>query len=231
MKYLVTFAWTTEIEFLKKFRLDAVQSYPIKKDFNKINLHSIIFKIDENNKLSDKIKEVKEAFFNNEKQFSNTDYFQCIGMTPIVNDEIEQAIKNSFGNYKVKDEIEMNNHFNEITKQLFSIKEEVISEIFSKKAEIIQIHIPYLHNLIDWMVLHIEFNHSYDELKEYLESKIANIDEKFQEVYKNLVLSLLDIFYYVFYACCQMPNKEYIRYYHIERNILMQNYSFIWKEY
>ena len=114
----------------------------------------------------------------------------------------------------------MDSYFNEIINQLFSINEKVI-----------QIHIPYLHNLIDWMVLHIEFNHSYDELKEYLESKISNIDEKFQEVYKKLISSLLNIIYSYFYVYCQIPNKDNIRYYHIKDDILMKNYSFIWKEY
>lgn len=222
MKYLVTFAYSQKTNIITGFEFDAYseRDYPIEKNINKINLHSIILKIDKNNKLSDKIKEIKDAFFNNQRKYPDCDNFQCIGITPIINDEIEQAIKNSFGNYEVKDEIKMDSYFNEIINQLFSINEKVI-----------QIHIPYLHNLIDWMVLHIEFNHSYDELKEYLESKISNIDEKFQEVYKKLISSLLNIIYSYFYVYCQIPNKDNIRYYHIKDDILMKNYSFIWKEY
>lgn len=222
MKYLVTFAYSQKTNIITGFEFDAYseRDYPIEKNINAINFHSIILKIDKNNKLSDKIKEIKDAFFNNQRKYPDCDNFQCIGITPIINDEIEQAIKNSFGNYEVKDEIKMDSYFNEIINQLFSINEKVI-----------QIHIPYLHNLIDWMVLHIEFNHSYDELKEYLESKISNIDEKFQEVYKNLISSLLNIIHSYFYVYCEMPNKDNIRYYHIQNDILMKNYSFIWKEY
>lgn len=128
MKYLVTFAYSQKTNVITGFDKDYCENseYPIQKNINAINIHSIILKIDENNKLSDKIKEVKDAFFNYQSQYHECDNFQCIGITPIINDEIEQAIKSSFGNYEVKDEIEMDRNFNEITNQLFSINEQGI---------------------------------------------------------------------------------------------------------
>lgn len=220
MKYLVTFAYSKKTNVITGFDSDYYSDYenPIETDINEINIHSIICKIDENNKLSDKIKEIKDAFFNNQRNYPDFDNFQCIGITPIINDEIEQAIKNSFGNYEVKDEIKMDSYFNEIINQLFSVNEQTI-----------QILIPQLNNLISLTASHIGLNHSYDELKEYLESKISNIDEKFQEVYKNLISILLDKIYTYLYVYCEMPNKEYMSYSRIERNCLMKNYSFIWK--
>lgn len=221
MKYLVTFAYSQKTNIITGFEFDAYadKEYPIEADINKINLHSIILKIDKNNKLSDKIKEIKDAFFNNQRnKYPDFDNFQCIGITPIINDEIEQAIKNSFGNYEVKDEIKIDSHFNEIINQLFSVNEQTI-----------QILIPQLNKLVSLTALHIGLNHSYDELKEYLESKISNIDEKFQEVYKNLISILLDKIYTYFYVYCEMPHKEYIRDFEIQNNCLMKNYSFIWK--
>lgn len=221
MKYLVTFAYSQKTNIITGFEFDAYadKEYPIEADINKINLHSIILKIDKNNKLSDKIKEIKDAFFNNQRnKYPDFDNFQCIGITPIINDEIEQAIKNSFGNYEVKDEIKIDSHFNEIINQLFSVNEQTI-----------QILIPQLNKLVSLTAIHIGLNHSYDELKEYLESKISNIDEKFQEVYKNLISILLDKIYTYFYVYCEMPHKEYIRDFEIQNNCLMKNYSFIWK--
>lgn len=220
MKYLVTFAYSQKTNIITGFEFDAYseQDYPIQKNINAINFHSIILKIDKNNKLSDKIKEIKEAFFNNQREYPDCDNFQCIGITPIINDEIEQAIKNSFGNYEVKDEIKIDSHFNEIINQLFSVNEQTI-----------QILIPQLNKLVSLTAIHIGLNHSYDELKEYLESKISNIDEKFQEVYKNLISILLDKIYTYFYVYCEMPHKEYIRDFEIQNNCLMKNYSFIWK--
>lgn len=222
MKYLVTFAYSKKIDVITGFEYNEAYSdeeYPVETNINEINFHSIILKIDKNNKLSDKIKEIKDAFFNNQRnKYPDFDNFQCIGITPIINNEIEQAIKNSFGNYEVKDEIKIDSHFNEIINQLFSVNEQTI-----------QILIPQLNKLVSLTALHIGLNHSYDELKEYLESKISNIDEKFQEVYKNLISILLDKIYTYFYVYCEMPHKEYIRDFEIQNNCLMKNYSFIWK--
>lgn len=220
MKYLVTFAYSKKTNVITGFDSDYYSDYenPIETDINEINIHSIICKIDENNKLSDKIKEIKDAFFNYQSEYHECDNFQCIGLTPIINDEIEQAIKSSFGNYEFQDEIEMDRNFNKIINQLFSVNEQAI-----------QILIPQVHNLISLTALHIELNHSYDELKEYLESKIPNIDENFQELYKKLISIILNEIYTYLYVYCKMPNKEYMSYGQIERNCLMKNYSFIWK--
>ena len=218
MKYLVTFAYSQNTNVITGFDTDYCENseYPIQKNINVINIHSIILKIDENNKLSDKIKEVKDAFFNYHSQYHECDNFQCIGITPIINDEIEQAIKSSFGNYEVKDEIEMDRNFNEITNKLFSINEQGI-----------QILIPQLNNLISLTGLHIGLNHSYDELKEYLESKISNIDKNFQESYKKLISIILNKIYTYLYVYCEIPNKEYMWYGQIQSK--MKNYSFIWE--
>lgn len=214
MKYLVTFALAKEVDFAKDFDEDRPNSCidTFQKSINNIHFHSIIFKIDENNKLSDKIKEVKEAFLT----FSYIDCFQCIGITPITSDEIEKAIKNSFGNYEVEDEIEMDNHFNEIAKQLFSTNETVT-----------QVSVPNLIKIIDWTVAHIEANHSYDELKEYLEAKTSKFDEKFQDVYDNIIAILLDEIYILFYAYCIMPKRNDINYCDIEHG-LAKEIKFIW---
>lgn len=125
------------------------------------------------------------------------DGFQCIGITPITSDEIEKAIKNSFGNYEIEDEIEMDNHFDEIVKQLFSTNETVT-----------KVSVPNLNKMIDWTVAHIEANHSYDELKEYLESKTSKIDEKFQDVYDNIIALLLDeISFFILRSLCNTKKK------------------------
>lgn len=214
MKYLVTFALAKELELTQDFDEYCTNSFTdkLKKCINNIYFHSIIFKIDEDNKLSDKIKEVKEAFLT----IAYIDCFQCIGITPITTDEIEKAIKNSFGNYTVEDEIEMDNHFDEIVKQLFSTNETIT-----------QVSVPNLNKMIDWAVAHIEFNHSYDELKEYLESKTSKIDKEFQEVYDNIIAVLLDEIYFLFYARCIMPKRNDINYCDIEHG-LVKEVKFVW---
>ena len=213
MKYLVTFALAKEVEFTQDFDECCTNSCEdiFQKSINNIHFHSIIFKIDENNKLSDKIKEVKEAFL---AGGAYIDCFQCIGITPITNDEIEKAIKNSFGNYEVKNEID--NCFDEIVKQLFLTNETVT-----------QVSVPNLNKMIDLAVEHIEFNHSYDELKEYFESKTSKIDKEFQEVYDNIIAILLDEIYFLFYARCIMLKRNDINYGDIERG-LMKKVEFIW---
>ena len=215
MKYLVTFALEKEVELTQDFYECCANSCEdiFQKSINNIHFHSIIFKIDGNNKLSDKIKEVKETFL---AGGAYIDCFQCIGITPITNDEIEKAIKNSFGNYEVKDEIEMDNHFDEIVKQLFSTNETIT-----------QVSVPNLNKMIDWAVAHIEFNHSYDELKEYLESKTSKIDKEFQEVYDNIIAVLLDEIYFLFYARCIMPKRNDINYCDIEHG-LVKEVKFVW---
>lgn len=114
MKYLVTFAWAKTVDCVKDFEYDEYSGRDtpasVTESINKINFYSVIFKTDENNQLSDKIKEEKEAFLKIKEQeieklrrnSSNwykyqdeyrVDWIRCVGITPIVNDEIEIAIK------------------------------------------------------------------------------------------------------------------------------------------
>lgn len=75
MKYLVTFAWSNEVEYVKDLEYEYDDDYasPVKETMNQINFHSVIIKTDEKNKLSDRIKEEKEAFLKiKEKERENS---------------------------------------------------------------------------------------------------------------------------------------------------------------
>ena len=114
MKYLVTFAWAKAVDCVKDFEYDGYSGRdtpdPVTEIINKINFYSVIFKTDENSQLSDRIKEEKEAFLKTKKQEIEelrrtssywykyqdeyrVDWIRCVGITTIVNDEIEIAIK------------------------------------------------------------------------------------------------------------------------------------------
>ena len=114
MKYLVTFAWAKTVDCVKDFKYDPYSGRddpdPVTESMNNINFHSVIVRTDENNQLSDRIKEEKEAFLKIKKQEIENlrrrssdwykyedeyrvDWIRCVGITPIINDEIEEAIQ------------------------------------------------------------------------------------------------------------------------------------------
>lgn len=114
MKYLVTFAWAKKVDCVKDFEYEPYSGrdapYPVTESMNKINFHSVIVRTDEKNQLSDRIKEEKEVFLKIKKQEIENlrrtssdwykyqdeyrvDWIRCVGITPIINDEIEAAIQ------------------------------------------------------------------------------------------------------------------------------------------
>ena len=103
MKYLVTFAYANNVEVLRHdSRKD--ESEQTIEYIDNIKFHSVIIEKKENQTLSDTIEEVKISFHDekieNENRLWSPEYnwysiewIKCIGITPIVNDEIEEAIQ------------------------------------------------------------------------------------------------------------------------------------------
>ena len=204
MKYLVTFALVRTVDVATDFSLYYDNTCETSTTMiNETVLHSIIFKVDGNNKLSEKIKEVRDIFFKNNERKFYIKSFECIGITPIVDNEIEQAIKFGFGNYQFPDKTEIDNNFNEIVHQLFLIVKE--HPLYRGTIKISKTH---KDQMINWIILYMELNHSYDELKDYLESKISNIDKAFQGKYCDMISDILQLVYSSFYGCLKLPSYD-----------------------
>ena len=105
MKYLVTFAYANNVEVLKYISNNkSDESQPITEYIDKIQFHSIIVEKNENKTLSDLIEETKMSFYNTkiesenrywsrEQTWYNIEWIKCIGINPIMNDDVEEAIK------------------------------------------------------------------------------------------------------------------------------------------
>ena len=105
MKYLVTFAYANNVEVLRHdSRKISDESGQTIEYIDNIKFHSVIIEKKENKTLSDTIEEVKISFHDakieNENRYWSTEqtwysieWIQCIGITPIINDEIEEAIQ------------------------------------------------------------------------------------------------------------------------------------------
>ena len=103
MKYLVTFAYANNVEVLRHdSRKD--ESEQTIEYIDNIKFYSVIIEKKENKTLSDTIEEVKISFhdakienenryWSTEQTWYNIEWIQCIGITPIISDEIEEAIQ------------------------------------------------------------------------------------------------------------------------------------------
>lgn len=105
MKYLVTFAYANNVEVLiHDSREIADESGQTTEYIDKIKFHSVIIEKKENQTLSDTIEEVKISFhdakienenryWSIEQTWYSIEWIKCIGITPIISDEIEEAIQ------------------------------------------------------------------------------------------------------------------------------------------
>ena len=105
MKYLVTFAYANNVEILKYISNNTSdESQPITEYIDKIQFYSVIVEKNENKTLSDLIEEAKTSFYNTKiesencywsrgKSWYSIEWIKCIGITPIMNDDVEEAIK------------------------------------------------------------------------------------------------------------------------------------------
>lgn len=219
MKYLVTFAWSNEVEYVKDLEYDDYAS-PVKETMNQINFHSVIIKTDEKNQLSNKIKEEKEAFLKiKEKERENSyrryeykyqvDWLRCVGITPIENDEIEIAIKeHCFDKYDDFDDEEQ-----DIQRQYIILEnrfDKMIKELFSRisKAKFTEEHI---ERMIELVVSYVDVDCCHNELDDFLESKFSDIGTEWLDGYKSLIKAIThQVFWWDYIDKEGMSLKEYI---------------------
>lgn len=219
MKYLVTFAWSNEVEYVKDLEYDDYAS-PVKETMNQINFHSVIIKTDEKNKLSNKIKEEKEAFLKiKEKERENSyrryeykyqvDWIRCVGITPIENDEIEIAIKeHCFDKYDDFDDEEQ-----DIQRQYIILEnrfDKMIKELFPRvsKAKFTEEHI---ERMIELVVSYVDVDCCHNDLDEFLESKFSYIGKEWLDGYKALIKAIThQVFWWDYIDKEDMSLKEYI---------------------
>lgn len=219
MKYLVTFAWANEVEYVKDLEYDDYAS-PVKETMNQINFHSVIIKTDEKNQLSDKIKEEKEAFLKiKEKERKNSysryeykyrvDWLRCVGITPITNDEIEMAIReHCFDKYDDFDYEEK-----DIQRQYIILEnrlDEMIKELFPRvsKAKFTEEHI---ERMIEIAISYFNVD-GYNELDDFFESKFSNLGKEWLDGYKTLISKITYEIYAWYYGDTNngMSLEEYV---------------------
>lgn len=219
MKYLVTFAWSNEVEYVKDLEYDDYAS-PVKETMSQINFHSVIIKTDEKNQLSDKIKEEKEAFLKiKEKERENSysryeykyrvDWLRCVGITPITNDEIEVAIKeHCFDKYDDFDYEEK-----DIQRQYIILEnrlDEMIKELFPRvsKAKFTEEHI---ERMIEIAISYFNVD-GYNELDDFFESKFSNLGKEWLDGYKTLISKITYEIYAWYYGATNngMSLEEYV---------------------
>lgn len=224
MKYLVTFAWSNEVEYVKdlEYEYDDDDDYasPVKETMNQINFHSVIIKTDEKNKLSDRIKEEKEAFLKiKEKERENSysryeykyqvDWIRCVGITPVANNEIEIAIKeHCFDKYDYFD-----GERKDIQRQYIILEnrlDEMIKELFPRvsKAKFTEEHI---ERIIEIAISYFNVD-GYNELDDFFESKFSNLGKEWLDGYKTLISTITYEIYAWYYGATNngMSLEEYV---------------------
>lgn len=219
MKYLVTFAWSNEVEYVKDLEYDDYAS-PVKETMNQINFHSVIIKTDEKNQLSDKIKEEKKAFLKiKEKERENSyrryeykyqvDWIKCVGITPVVNDEIEVAIKeHCFDKYD-----DFDGEQKDIQHQYIILEnrlDEMIKELFPRvsKAKFTEEHI---ERMIEIAISYFNVD-GYNELDDFFESKFSNLGKEWLDGYKTLISKITYEIYAWYYGATNngVSLEEYV---------------------
>lgn len=91
MKYLITFAYGNNVECLVDVSYKAITKYVVNMD--SIKFHYEIIETNDNKNLNTMIEELRLSLFNNNDWLP--DWIRLVGITPIINSELEEVIYNS----------------------------------------------------------------------------------------------------------------------------------------